>query len=108
MSTEAQGSLGLQIGQAVFHLADRSSAVMHDILHDSAGHSLRQFDVELLACAAVLSVTAANIGGIVACGARIQPISQTRRIVRVQITGRRFPTGAKRKTSKKERRAACS
>jgi hypothetical protein len=81
MSTEAEGSLDLQIGQAVFHLADRSSAVMHDILHDSASNSVRQFDVELL------SVTAANSGGIAACGARIQPIPQTRGIVRVQIAG---------------------
>jgi hypothetical protein len=87
MSTEAEGSLDLQIGQAVFHLADRSSAVMHDILHDSASNSVRQFDVELLSGAAVLSVTAANSGGIAACGARIQPIPQTRGIVRVQIAG---------------------
>lgn len=83
LSTEAEGSLGLLIGQAVLHLADRSSAVMHD----STGNGARQFDAELLSGAAVLSVTAANSGKIVACGARIQPVSQVRGIVRVQIAG---------------------
>ena len=87
LSTEAEGSLGLQIGQAVLRLADSSSAVLHNILHDSAGNGVRQFDVELLSGAAVLSVTAASSGGIVACGARIQPVSQVRGIVRVQIAG---------------------
>jgi len=83
LSTEAEGSLGLIIGQAALHLADRSSAVMHD----NTGNGARQFDVELLAGAAVLSVTAANSGEIVACGARIQPVSQVRGVVRVQIAG---------------------
>lgn len=83
LSTEAEGSLGLLIGKAMLRLADRSSAVMHD----GAGNGARQFDVELLSGTAVLSVTAANTGEIVACGASIQPVSQVRGVVRVQIAG---------------------
>src|SRR5271170_2003246 len=81
LSTEAEGSLRLLIGQAFLQLGDRSSAVMHD---SSGG---RQFDVELLSGAAVLSVAAANTGEIVACGASIRPVSQVRGVVRVQIAG---------------------
>src|SRR5271167_4296980 len=83
LSTEAEGSLRLLVGQAFLQLADRSAAVMHD----STSSSGRQFDVELLSGTAVLSVTAANNGEILACGASIQPVSQVRGVVRVQIAG---------------------
>jgi hypothetical protein len=83
VSTDEEGSLGLRIGQAVLHLADRSAAVMHD----SSGNGARQFGVELLSGTAVLSVAAASDGEIVACGASIRPVSQARGVVRVQIAG---------------------
>lgn len=81
LSTDAEGTLRLLIGQAVLHLAERSSAVVRD----SGGSGGKQFDAELLSGGAVLSVTPANAGEIVACSARVRPVAQGRGVVRVQI-----------------------
>jgi hypothetical protein len=84
LSTDAEGTLRLLIGQAVLHLVERSSVVVH-----GAGDGARHFDAQLLSGAAVLSVTTANPGEIVACSARVRSLSQERGVVRVQILGPR-------------------
>jgi hypothetical protein len=84
LSTEEDGTLRLSIGLAGVQLAMRSSVILRDVGGGSGG---KQFDAELLAGAAVLSVTAANEGEIVACSARVRPASAARGIVRVQILG---------------------
>jgi len=91
LSTDAEGALQVRIGEAVMHFGEGSSVVL---LHHSAaigGTREKQFDAELLAGAAVLSVTAANLEEIVACSARVRPVAQERGVVRVQILGPHEP-----------------
>lgn len=86
LSTDAEGTLELLIGQAVLHLAGRSSLV----LHGSGGKAgASRFDAELLSGTAGLSVPSASFGEIVACSARVRSMPQTRGSVRVEILGPR-------------------
>lgn len=85
LSTDAEGTLELLIGQAVLHLAARSSVV----LHGSGEAGASRFDAELLSGTAGLSVPSASFGEIVACSARVRSMPQTRGSVRVEILGPR-------------------
>jgi len=84
LATDAEGTLRLRVGDAVVDLRNRGSAV----LHESGSIVASEFTLELLAGAATLSVTA-RAGEIVACGARVRPVSQVRGVVRVEIVGPR-------------------
>jgi hypothetical protein len=85
LSTDADGALGLRMGQAALHLSEKSSVVLHD--HSSG--AAKEFQAELLSGTVVLSVGAVSGWEIGACSARIRPVSETRGIVRVQILGAR-------------------
>jgi hypothetical protein len=83
LATDAEGALRVLMGQAALHLSEKSSVVLHD--HSSGG--AKEFQAELLSGTAVLSVSATSGWEIVACAARVRPVSETRGIVRVQILG---------------------
>jgi len=85
LSTDAEGTLRVMIGEAMVDLRKQSSATVRE----ASGSAGREFAVELESGAATLSVTAANAGEIVACGAHIRPVSQVRGVVRVQVVGPR-------------------
>jgi hypothetical protein len=83
LSTDADGALRLLMGPAALHLSEKSSV----ILHDRSTGGTKEFQAELLSGIAVLSVSATSGWEIVACSARVRPVSETRGIVRVQILG---------------------
>lgn len=83
LSTDARGSLRLRIADAIVYLTDQSSM----IVHNEAANGPGEFEAELLAGTAVLSVKAGATGAIVARAARIRPISETRGVVEVRLVG---------------------
>jgi hypothetical protein len=85
LSTDADGALRLLMGQAALHLSEKSSVILHERSRGGA----KEFQAELQSGIAVLSVSAASGWEIVACSARVSPISETRGVVRVQILGAR-------------------
>ena len=85
LSTDADGTLRVLVGEAMVDLRQQSSARVRDASR-SAG---RDFAVELESGVATLSVTAADGGEIVACGAHVRPVAQQRGVVRVQVVGPR-------------------
>ena len=85
LTTDAEGTLRLRVGDAVVDLQNRGSAVLRESGLGAAG----EFAVELTAGVVTLSVSAARAGEIVACGARVRPGSQVRGVVRVEIVGPR-------------------
>ena len=85
LSTAAEGTLRVMIGEAMVDLRKESSATVRE----AAQGTKQEFAVELESGMATLSVTAANAGEIVACGAHVRPVSQARGVVRVQVLGAR-------------------
>jgi hypothetical protein len=83
LSTEAKGSLQLLIGDAMLYVAEQSSV----IVHEDARIATKEFEVELVSGAAVLSVTAGTTAEIVASSARVRPMAETRGVVQVQLVG---------------------
>jgi len=83
ISTNEEGSARLRIGEAMLQLADKSSV----ILHSDAGREAKEFEAELLSGTASLSAAAGTEGEIVASGARVRTVSDTRGVVRVQRIG---------------------
>lgn len=83
LSTDSGGSLRLRIADALVYLTDQSSV----IVRNEAANGPGEFEAELLAGTAVLSVKAGATGAIVARTARIRPISDTRGVVQVRLIG---------------------
>src|SRR5271155_5285724 len=83
LSTEAKGSLQLLIGDAMLYVAEQSSV----IVHEDARIAAKEFEVELVSGAAVLSVTTGTTADIVASSARVRPMAETRGVVQVQRVG---------------------
>jgi hypothetical protein len=83
LSTDPDGALRVLMGQAALHLSGKSGVVLHG---RSSGGS-KEFQAELLSGIATLSVSATSGWEIVACSARVRPVSETRGVVRVQILG---------------------
>jgi hypothetical protein len=81
LSTAAGGSLRLLIGGAMLDVAEQSSV----ILRRDANLPAKEFAAELVSGTAEISVTAEAAGEIVASGARVRPMGETRGVVRVQI-----------------------
>jgi hypothetical protein len=86
LTTDTDGNLRVLIGGAMVHLAGGSSAILRDAGSNKAG---KQFAAELAAGTVTLAVTLTSTGEVVACGARVRPVSETRGVVRVQIVGPR-------------------
>jgi hypothetical protein len=85
VSTDAEGTVRLRIGEAMLDLRKQSSATVRE----SSRGTAKEFAVELASGVATLSIAAANDGEIVACEAHVRPVSQVRGVVRVQIIGPR-------------------
>ena len=83
VSTYEEGFIRLRIGSAMLDLGDKSSVM----LHSEAGREVKEFQAELLAGTASLSAAAETDGEIVASGARVRPVSDTRGVVQVQRIG---------------------
>lgn len=83
LTTGADGSLQLLVGDAMLYLADQSSAVVRS--HPSGAK--KEFQAELLSGAAVLSLTAKTAGEILVTSASLRPLAETRGVLRVQIVG---------------------
>jgi hypothetical protein len=81
LSTAEGGSLRLLIGEAMMDVAEQSSV----ILRRDANLPAKEFAAELVSGMAEISVTAGAAGEIVARGARVRPLGETRGVVRVQI-----------------------
>jgi hypothetical protein len=81
LSTAAGGSLRLLIGEAMMDVAEQSSV----ILRRDANLPAKEFAAELVSGTAEISVTAGATGEIVASGARVRAMGETRGVVRVQI-----------------------
>ncbi|HKN76662.1 MAG TPA: hypothetical protein VJW94_15895 [Candidatus Acidoferrum sp.] len=83
LSTEAGGSLRLVIGEAMLYVPEQSSVIVHQDTKPVA----KEFEAELLSGTAVISVTAATTGEIVASTARVRPMAETRGVVQVRLVG---------------------
>lgn len=83
VSTDEAGSARLRIGTAMLQLGDKSSV----ILHSDPGRKAQGSEAELLTGTASLSAAAGTDGEIVASGARVRTVSDTRGVVRVQRIG---------------------
>ncbi len=81
LSTGEGGSLRLLIGEAMMDVAEQSSV----ILRRDANSAAKEFAAELVSGTAEISVTASAVGEIVARGAHVRPMGETRSVVRVQI-----------------------
>jgi hypothetical protein len=85
LSTGADGSLQLLVGEAIVNLTDQSCV----IVHEDASRAAKEFEAELVSGAVVLSETAGTDAEIVASSARIRPTAETRGVVQVRLVGPR-------------------
>jgi hypothetical protein len=83
LSTDAGGSLGLLIGEAMLYVTEQSSV----IVHQDANAAAKEFEAELVSGTAAISVTARTTGEFVASSARIRPIAEMRGVVQVRLVG---------------------
>ena len=83
LSTEADGSVQLLVGEARLYLTEKSSV----IVHNEGGKREKEFEAELLGGSAVLSVAAPSNGEILTNSAQVRAISETRGVVQVRRTG---------------------
>lgn len=83
LSTEAGGSLRLLIGEAMLHVIEQSSVIVHRDVSQVA----KEFEAELAWGTAVLSVPAGTEAAIVANSARVRPMAKTRGVVQVRLVG---------------------
>jgi hypothetical protein len=83
LSTDADGSLRLMVGEAMVYLPHESSVT----LHKGASRAAKEFEAELISGNVVLSVAAGTTAEIVARAAHIQPAAEMRGVVEVGILG---------------------
>jgi|SRR5579872_4859553 len=83
LSTGAEGSLRLLVGEAFVYLPQNSCVTVHK----RAGEALQEFEAELVSGTAVLSVAAGSAAEIIASSARIRSIGETRGVVEVGVVG---------------------
>jgi hypothetical protein len=83
LSTDADGSMRLMVGEAIVYLPNQSCVT----LHKSANGAPKEFEAQLVSGTVVLSVTAGTAAEIVASSARVRPIPETRGVVEVGIVG---------------------
>jgi hypothetical protein len=81
LSTEAGGSLRIQAGEAFVYLPDQSCVVVHK----ESGGAVKEFDIELVSGAVVLSVKKGTDAEIVASSARVRSAVATRGVVQVRM-----------------------
>ena len=85
LSTGADGTLRLGIGEALLDLTADSSVVVHS----NTGKTEKALELELLSGTAVLSETAESKAEIVASSARVRPVGETRGVVQAEFVGPR-------------------
>ncbi len=85
LSTDADGSLRVLVGEAVVYLPGQSCVT----LRNGASGATKEFEAELVSGTVVLAVTAGTGGEIAARSARIRPMAETRGMVQVGIVGPR-------------------
>ena len=85
LSTGAEGSMQVVVGDKLVYLADQSSI----IVHDNSSRSAKEFEAELISGTVALSSTAMNTGAIVASEARVRPVTQSRGVVQVRLVAPR-------------------
>ena len=83
LSTDAEGSLQLRVGEALVYLPNKSCVT----LHKGTSGAAKEFEAELVSGTVVLSATAESAAEIVASSARIRPMAETRGVVQVGIAG---------------------
>ena len=81
LSTGAEGSMQVVVGDTLVYLADQSSI----IVHDNSSTSAKEFEAVLISGTVALSATAMNTGAIVASEARVRPVTQSRGVVQVRL-----------------------
>lgn len=81
LSTGAEGSMHVVVGDTLVYLADQSSI----IVHDSSSRAAKEFEAELISGTVALSATALNTSVIVASEARVRPVTQSRGVVQVRL-----------------------
>ena len=85
LSTGADGTLRLGIGEALLDLTANSSVVVHN----NTGKAEKVLELELLSGTAVLSETAESAAEIAANSARVRPVAETRGVVQAEFVGPR-------------------
>lgn len=85
LSTGADGTLRLGIGEALLDLTANSSVVVHN----NTGKTEKALELELSSGTVVLSETAKSRAEIVASSARVRPVAETRGVVQVEFVGPR-------------------
>jgi hypothetical protein len=85
LSTDADGSLRIIVGESIVYLADQSCVT----LHKGASGVAKEFAAELVSGTVVLSMTAGIAAEIVARSAHVRPMAETRGVVEVGIAGPR-------------------
>ena len=83
LSTDADGSLRLRVGEAIVYLPNQSCVT----IHKSTSGAAKEFAAELVEGNVVLSVTAGSAAEVVASSARIRPMAEPRGVVEVGIVG---------------------
>jgi hypothetical protein len=83
LSTAAEGSLELRMGQAILYIKEQSSV----IIHSDGNKEAKEIEVELVAGAVALAVPPTTRAEIVASSARVRPAAETRGIVQVRLVG---------------------
>jgi hypothetical protein len=81
LSTGADGSMQVVVGEALLYLADQSSV----IVHDESNTATKEFEAELISGMVALSATVRNSGVILASAARVRPVAETRGVVQVRL-----------------------
>jgi len=83
LSTDAEGSLRLLVGEAFVYLPHNSCVTVHK----GAGEALQEFEAELVSGTVVLSIKEGSAVEIIASSARIRSLAETRGVVEVGIAG---------------------
>lgn len=83
LSTDADGSLRVLIGEAIVYLPEQSCVT----LRRGASGAAKEFEAELVSGTVMLSAAAATGGEVVARSARIRTMAVTRGVVEVAIVG---------------------
>lgn len=85
LSTDAEGSIQMRVGEAILSLGEQSSV----LLHRDGNAGAKDFEAELLFGTAVLSASAVAGAEIEASSARVRPIGKDRAVVQVRLIGPR-------------------
>jgi hypothetical protein len=81
LTTEAGGSLRLQVGEALLSLPEQSCVVVHK----GASGAVKEFEAELVSGTVVLSVAKGTDAEIAASGARVRPLGAPRGVAQVRL-----------------------